>query len=216
MAPFWSLHPADVPPSSKVNLKRNLLWSVNHNKYCTFTVFFFLYFLRMFWPSGQIADASAPTDIQINLNLKYQLLSTLLSSRHCHSGPLETSVNVKGEHWQLLHSHNIPAVLLTGISGTLRTLFCERLNKNIRLIVVVCNRDWEVTPSFNPKVNQNSMWIFELSSRFTLMSMSEKPTPENVFPCLIVWIIKSPKHWPDWLVSGGSLKCGLDCCSGYA
>lgn len=37
----------------------------------------------------------------------------------------ETGLDVKGEPWQALHSHNIPAVLLTGVSGTLRTLFCQ-------------------------------------------------------------------------------------------
>lgn len=113
------------------------------------------------------------------------LLSTLLGSHQCHSEPLETSVNVKGEHWHLLHNHNIPAVLVTGISGTLRTLFCQRLNKNIRLFAVVCNWDWEVTPSLNPKVNQNSM--SELSSRFTLMRVPEKPYARKCFsmsPCL--------------------------------
>lgn len=83
----------------------------------------------------------------------------------------DTSLDVKGEPWQALHSHNIPAVLLTGVSRTLRTLFCQRLNKHIRLIVAVCNRDWEVTPSLNPKVNQNSMWTFKLSSQCNLMSV---------------------------------------------
>lgn len=61
-----------------------------------------------------------------------------------------------GCYRRTLHSHNIPAVLLTGVSGTLRTLFCHRLNKRIRLIVAVCNRDWEMT-------RPSSMWIFQLS-----------------------------------------------------
>lgn len=61
-----------------------------------------------------------------------------------------------GCYRRTLHSHNIPAVLLTGVSGTLRTLFCHRLNKRIRLIVAVCNRDWEMT-------RPSSMWVFQLS-----------------------------------------------------
>lgn len=76
----------------------------------------------------------------------------------------ETSLDVKGEHWQALHSHNIPAVLLTGVSGTLGTLFCQRLNKHIRLMVEFFNRDWDMPPSLSPEVNQSSMWTFELSS----------------------------------------------------
>lgn len=35
-------------------------------------------------------------------------------------------------------SHNIPAGLLTGVSGTPPALFCQRLNQHIRLIIDVC------------------------------------------------------------------------------
>ena len=52
-------------------------------------------------------------------------------SAHVTATPLDlwrvkdTDLDVKGEPWQALYSHNIPAVLLTGVSGTLRTLFCQ-------------------------------------------------------------------------------------------
>lgn len=129
-------------------------------------------------PWGQIAAASAPTNRHPNkLELKTHTSSMWPTCGSAHVAASldlwrvkETSLDVKGNPCSALHSHNIPAVLLTGVSGTLRTLFCQRLNKHIRLIVEVCNGDWEGPPSLNPKVNQNSMWMFELSSRRTLMS----------------------------------------------
>lgn len=123
-------------------------------------------------PWGQTAAAHALTNRRPNKpRLKTVTLSMWPTCGPAHmaatassSDPLEGRPDRSG-CWTY-RSHNIPAGLLTGVSGTLPALFCQRLNQHIRLIIDVCGATREVPPSLRtpsllspPKVNLSCVWM---------------------------------------------------------